>query len=71
MDQKEFKQLYKGILIAEDTTQKDLALQNNMSPNSLQQKINRGTIRFIEFVSRMEGLGYKVKFEKDETYTSK
>ena len=71
MDQKEFKQLYKGILIAEDTTQKDLALQNNMSPNSLQQKINRGTIRFIEFVSIMEGLGYKVKFEKDETYTSK
>lgn len=71
MDQKEFKQLYKGILIAEDTTQKDLALQNNMSPNSLQQKINRGTIRFIEFVSLMEGLGYKVKFEKDETYTSK
>ena len=71
MDQKEVKQLYKGMLIAEDTTQKDVALQNNMSPNSLQQKINRGTIRFIEFVSLMEGLGYKVKFEKDETYTSK
>jgi hypothetical protein len=66
MDQKKFKQLYKSILIAEDMTQKDLALKNDMTPNSLQQKINRGTIQFIEFVTLMESLGYTVKFEKEK-----
>jgi DNA-binding Xre family transcriptional regulator len=66
MDQKKFKQLYKSILIAEDMTQKDLALKNDMTPNSLQQKINRGTIRFIEFVTLMESMGYTVKFEKEK-----
>ena len=66
MDQKKFKQLYKSILIAEDMTQKDLALKNDMTPNSLQQKINRETIRFIEFVTLMESMGYTVKFEKEK-----
>ena len=64
MDQLKFKQLYKKILIDENITQKTLAEKNDMPANNLQQKINRGTIQFIEFVNLMESMGYYVKFEK-------
>ena len=52
------------MLIDENITQKALAEKNGMPANNLQQKINRGTIQFIEFVNLMESMGYDVKFEK-------
>jgi DNA-binding Xre family transcriptional regulator len=64
MDKKAFKIKYTEILLQEELTVTELAKRNNISPNNLNQKLNRGSIPFIEFANLLESIGYTIKFEK-------
>ena len=66
MTQNEFKSLYASALAESGLSQKELAELNGMSANALQLKINRGTIKFIEFATIMESIGYKITLKKVE-----
>ncbi len=67
----EFKAMFKGILALSNHSIKELAELNGLNANGLQQKIGRGSIKFIEFANLMESIGYKVKIEKIESDSTK
>lgn len=71
MTQQEFKAMYKAVLALSGYTQKQLAELNGMNASGLQQKMARGSIRFIEFATLMESIGYQVKIEKKESDSAK
>lgn len=61
MTKEELKKEYQKALIDAGLTEREVAERNGMSQQSLNQKINRGSIKFVEFTNVLESVGKTVK----------
>lgn len=61
MTKEELKKEYQKALIDAGLTEREVAERNGMSQQSLNQKINRGSIKFVEFANVLESVGKSVK----------
>ena len=58
------KKQYKSFLVDTGKTEKQLASELNTTNQNLNQKINNGTIKYIELLSILEKYGYTLKLVK-------
>lgn len=61
MTKEELKKEYQKALIDAGLTEREVAERNGMSQQSLNQKINRGSIKFVEFANVLKSVGKTVK----------
>lgn len=58
------KKEWKKLLIDNDVTEKELALKIGTKQQTLNKKINSGSIRYIEFEELLNALGYELVWQK-------
>ena len=58
------KKQYKSFLVDTGKTEKQLASELNTTSQNLNQKINNGTIKYIELLSIFEKYGYTLQLVK-------
>lgn len=58
------KKQYKSFLVDTGKTEKQLASELNTTNQNLNQKINNGTIKYIELLSILEKYGYTLQLKK-------
>lgn len=63
-NKKRVKNLWNVFLIISEKTTKEIAIDTNQTQQNLSQKINNGTIRFIELLTILEKYGYTLQLKK-------
>lgn len=63
-NKKRVKNLWNVFLIISQKTTKEIAIDTNQTQQNLSQKINNGTIRFIELLTILEKYGYTLQLKK-------
>lgn len=63
-NKKRVKNLWNIFLIISEKTTKEIAIDTNQTQQNLSQKINNGTIRFIELLTILEKYGYTLQLKK-------
>lgn len=66
MTLEEFKKEWKKLLIDENTSERELFRKLELSQPVWNRKINTGAIKYLEFISILEALGYKIYFRKED-----
>lgn len=64
MDKKELKKQWSNFLIDNDLTNVDIAESIGVTKQALGQKINNGSIRYIDLANIVEKYGYSVDIHK-------
>ena len=64
MDSKEFHRQLKILFALADVTATSAAQKAGMTPQNLNNKISRGSLRAIELYNMADALGYDIVFKK-------
>lgn len=64
MNKRYLKRLWRGFLFDVDKTETQVADELNTSPQNINNKINKGTMRLLEFWDILDKNGYTIKIEK-------
>lgn len=64
MTHEELKKAYRKMLIDAGVSERQLAESLGVSSQSLNQKMNRGSIKLLEFADLINRLGFEMKFEE-------
>ena len=65
MDAEDLKKMWKKILIDEGLSETEFWKSRGVAQSVGNKKMRLGTIKYIEFVNRLESLGYRVEIKKD------
>lgn len=64
MDKGEFKRLWKHFLVEIGKSETTIAIEIGKSQQSLNQSINNGSIRFLDFINILGRYGYTFEIKK-------
>ncbi len=64
MDQKELEKMLKKMFIDSETNMARVAKKINTSRQNLDAKLQRGTLRVLEFYEILNMLGYEIEIKK-------
>ena len=65
MDKKQLKKIWMAFLIDNNIKNIDVADKIGITGSALGQRINNGSIRFIDMVNIFESYGYELKFYRN------
>lgn len=67
MDKTELRKIWASFLIENDITNVDIAKKIGVTRSAISQRINNGTIKFLDFANILDSYGYTIEIRKKDS----